>query len=75
MTTHIDGLPNLITFTSNNSFTFGAGGGVDLRVTRRFALRGQADWLHNRFKTTDNQRSNEEVHSPVRLSGGFVIRF
>jgi hypothetical protein len=73
MSTAIDSLPNYITFTSNNSFTFGGGGGVDVRVSRRFALRGQADWLHNGFQTTDNQRRNEEIHNVARLSVGIVL--
>lgn len=63
------------TFTSKNSFTFGAGGGIDVSLGHRLAWRGQVDWLHNGFSTTDNQRSNEEVHNLARLSTGIVIRF
>jgi len=71
----IGGLPLLVVFTSDNSFTYGAGGGVDVGLTRRVALRGQVDWLHNGFQTQDNQRRNEEIHNVVRISTGFVFRF
>lgn len=73
--TAMDGLPDSHTFSSNNSLTFGAGGGVDVRLTRRFALRGQVDWLHNRFQTQDNQRSNEIIPNVARISTGIVFRF
>lgn len=63
------------TFTSSNSLTFGAGGGVDESLTHRFALRGQVDWLHNSFQTSDNQRYNQEHRNVVRISTGLVIRF
>jgi len=63
------------TFTSNNSLTFGAGGGVDFNLTPRLAFRGQVDWLHNGFQTSDNQRTNEEIHNVVRFSPGLVFRF
>ena len=62
-------------FTASNSFTFGAGGGVDFNLSPRFALRGQVDWLHNGFKTSDNQRTFEEVHNLARLSTGIVVHF
>jgi hypothetical protein len=65
--------PSQITFTSNNAFTFGAGGGVDISLSRRLAWRGQVDWLHNGFQTTDNQRT--EKHNVARLSTGIVIIF
>jgi len=68
------GLPGN-TFTSTNSRTFGAGGGVDVGLTRRFAVRGQADWLNNGFQTVDDQRTSQEVHNIVRISTGLVFRF
>jgi len=66
---------DLKVFTSSNSLTFGAGGGVDISLSHRFALREQVDWLHNRFQTSDNQRYNEEHRNVARLSTGLVIRF
>lgn len=71
----VEGILNYVTFTSNNSFTYGAGGGVDVGLTHRFALRGQVDWLHNGFQTLDNQRTFEEIHNVARISTGVVIRF
>lgn len=62
-------------FTSSNSVTFGAGAGVDISLSKRFALREQVDWLHNRFQTSDNQRYHEEHRNVARLSTGLVIRF
>lgn len=66
---------NAYTFTSNNSLTFGVGGGLDFSLTPRIALRGQVDWLHTGFQTSDNQRTNAEVHNVVRISPGVVFRF
>ena len=75
MHTALDLFPQYVTFTSNNSFTYGAGGGVDFSLCRRFAIRGQVDWLHNGFRTADNQRRNEEIHNIARISTGLVVRF
>lgn len=63
------------TFTSNNAVTFGLGGGVDYNLTHRFGLRGQVDWLHNGFKTTNSQLAIDEVHNVARISTGVVVRF
>jgi|SRR5579864_537298 len=43
----VEGIPNYVTSTSNNSLTYAGGGGVDVGLTHRFALRGQVDWLRN----------------------------
>jgi|HubBroStandDraft_2_1064218.scaffolds.fasta_scaffold131195_2 hypothetical protein len=75
MHTAADEAPNGNTFTSTNSYTYGAGGGADVRLTRRFALRGQVDWLHNRFQTTDDQRTQFEIPNVARVSTGIVFRF
>jgi len=75
MYTAADGLSGYKTFTSTNSRTYGAGGGADVRLTRLFALRGQVDWLHNRFQTSDNQRAYEVIPNFVRISTGIVFRF
>jgi hypothetical protein len=75
MTTAADLVSNYQAFTSNNSFTYGFGGGADIGLTRRFALRGQVDWLHNGFQTSDNQRTRSEIHNVVRISTGIVFRF
>ncbi|HYM75457.1 MAG TPA: hypothetical protein VE377_05710 [Candidatus Dormibacteraeota bacterium] len=74
-TSSIGGLPGFKVFTSSNAFTFGAGGGVDVGITPRLAFRGQVDWLHNLFKTQDNQLTHEEKHNVARISTGIVFRF
>jgi opacity protein-like surface antigen len=61
------------TFTSNNAITFGLGGGIDYGLTHRLALRGQVDWLHNGFHTSDGQLTNEEIHNVARISTGVVF--
>jgi len=75
MRTAADEAPNGNTFTSTDSYTYGAGGGADVRLTRRFALRGQVDWLHNRFQTTDDQRTQFLIPNVARISTGIVFRF
>jgi hypothetical protein len=75
MTTAADGIGNFQSFMSNNSFTYGAGGGADVGLTRHFAVRGQVDWLHNGFQTSDDQRTQAEIHNIVRISTGIVFRF
>jgi hypothetical protein len=73
--THADLIPTFLVFSSTNSFTYGAGGGIEYALTRRFGLRGQADWLHNGFQTADNQQTSAEIHNVVRISTGIVFRF
>jgi opacity protein-like surface antigen len=75
LTTAEDGIGNVQTFMSNNSFTYGAGGGADVGLTHHFAVRGQVDWLHNGFQTSDDQRTRAEIHNIVRISTGIVFRF
>lgn len=60
---------------SNSSFSSAVGGGVDFGLTRRFALRGQVDWLHTNFQTIDSQGGTAFYPNVVRVSTGFVVRF
>jgi hypothetical protein len=54
---------------SENGFTMMAGGGVDAKVNRMFAIRVvQADWVYYRFS------GDSESHN-VRISTGIVLRF
>jgi outer membrane immunogenic protein len=55
------------TSASTNGLTFGAGGGVDLGVTRHIALRPQLDYIGMRF-------SGNTVNT-IRGSFGIVFRF
>jgi hypothetical protein len=55
----------------NLVFAWGAGGGLDVSVNDRFAIRLiQADYLNFR---TDGFSGNPVNN--LRLSGGFVVRF
>ena len=59
--------------TSNAGATFVAnlGGGLDLRINRRFSLRlAEADYLVTTFNNSVNNRQNH-----FRISSGVVIRF
>ncbi|HEV2399050.1 MAG TPA: hypothetical protein VGS27_19045 [Candidatus Sulfotelmatobacter sp.] len=65
-------------FTSSSSYTLAAGGGVDYFFTRRFAIRGQADWLHAGFVPVGG--GDPGVHyarndNVARISTGIVFRF
>ena len=58
---------------TNNSAAFAAnlGGGLDLRVTRRFSLRlVEADYVLTTFDNGSNNRQNN-----IRISAGLVLRF
>ena len=56
--------------SSANSFAFSAGGGVDLRLSHRFALRVlQADYLYTELPNARGDRQNN-----LRIGGGIVIR-
>lgn len=59
--------------SSDNAFAMTVGGGVDVRLTRRFSLRpAQVDYLLTRFKegTAGNQNQNN-----LRVSTGVVFHF
>jgi outer membrane immunogenic protein len=53
-----------------NSFAVAAGGGTDIRLTRRLAARGQMDYLLTRFSNGVNDHQNN-----LRVSVGVVYRF
>jgi len=59
---------------SNNSFDFVVGGGIDIPLTRHFAVRpGQFDYVLTRFDTGfTNSNQNQ---SNFRYQGGVVFRF
>jgi len=56
------------TSTSLNNFGLAAGGGVDLSINSRWAVRGQADWLYIRETSTSASKY-------IRASAGIVFRF
>ena len=51
-----------------NGFTMMYGGGVDVKMSRMLALRGQVDWEYFRF-------SGLNFNKNVRVSTGIVLRF
>jgi hypothetical protein len=55
------------TSTSDKSFSDGVGGGVDYKLLKSVAWRGQVDWIHMRL--FGGNQSN------VRISTGIVFRF
>ncbi len=57
--------------TSYNSFALQVGGGVDLGLSRHFAVRAiQADWLRTQFPN-----STTNIQNSFRLAAGIVLRF
>ncbi len=56
--------------TSGSPFV---GGGVDYQLTRRFAVRGEAEYLYTGFALRDNQLS--ATHNNARISTGLVFHF
>lgn len=57
--------------TSASSMAFQAGGGVDLRVSERFAVRAlEASWLRTQLPNGTNNRQNS-----LRLGAGIALRF
>jgi opacity protein-like surface antigen len=55
---------------SETHFALAAGGGVDIPISPRVAVRATADWIHTTFPNlvTDRQEN-------FRVSGGVVLRF
>jgi hypothetical protein len=57
--------------TAYNSFALQVGGGVDIGLSRHFAVRAiQADWLRTEFPN-----STTNVQNSFRLAAGLVLRF
>jgi opacity protein-like surface antigen len=59
------------TYTSASDWVFGygLGGGVDFKISKRLAVRGQADWIQSTFRDADIDRQ-----SHIRVLGGLVLR-
>jgi hypothetical protein len=56
--------------TSYNSFALQVGGGIDIGLSRHFAVRAiQADWLRTEFPN-----STTNVQNSFRLAAGIVLR-
>lgn len=73
--TYVVGSQTFLSKSSDNSFTYAFGGGVDFAVTGRIALRAQFDSLHNNFTSYDNQVQSLIDHRVMRISTGVVFGF
>ena len=57
--------------TDYNSFALQVGGGVDIGLSRHFAVRAfQADWLRTQFPN-----STTNIQNTFRIGAGIVLRF
>lgn len=55
---------------SDTRFALAAGGGADIVLTPRIALRGTAEWIRSTFDDFGDDRQNN-----LRVSAGIVFRF
>jgi len=58
-------------FPSQNAFALTGGGGVDIKVARHFAVRGQAEYLMTRFQQPGTTSTGTQNNA--RISVGIVI--
>jgi outer membrane protein OmpA-like peptidoglycan-associated protein len=56
--------------TSDNSFAFTIGGGLDYELNHRFALRGEGQYLHTAFLNGVNTSQNQ-----LMVGAGVVMKF
>ncbi len=68
------GSPPCTLTKSDNAFALTAGGGVDFKVSRHFAVRGQAEYLMTRFKDIGSSTGARIAQHNARISAGIVIR-
>lgn len=61
--------------TSDNSFSYALGGGIDYHFGRHLGWRGQADMFHNGATTSDNQLTYKFHQTVARISTGILFRF
>jgi len=70
---HIGGSNGLAFSNSSNSFAMTVGGGVDVKVSRRFSVRpAQVDYLLTRFDEFGTARQSQ---NNLRVSTGVVFHF
>lgn len=59
-----------------NAFAMTAEGGIDIKVARHFAIRGQAGYLITRFPQGDgNGNRTRQTQNNVRVSLGIVVHY
>lgn len=69
------GVTNNSALDTTPSFAWAVGGGADVRLVGPLAIRGEADYLHTKIITTDNQLQSRITNGRVRISTGVVFRF
>ena len=65
---HITASATGIGSAGSNGYTIMAGGGADIKLSPRFAWRGQADWVYYHFEGVGESKN-------VRVATGLVVRF
>ncbi len=61
------------TTCSENAFAMTLGGGLDVKVSQHFAIRGQAEYLLTRFTDPTSSSSGKATQNNARISVGIVI--
>lgn len=61
--------------SSDNSFSYAVGGGIDYHFGRLLGWRGQADLFHDGATSTDNQLTYKFHQNVARISTGILLRF
>jgi hypothetical protein len=61
--------------TSDNSFSYAEGGGIDYHFGRHLGWRGQADLFHDGATSSDNQLTYKFHQNVARISTGILFRF
>lgn len=56
--------------SSEWKFGYALGGGVDIKISKLLAVRGQVDWIRSTFADLDTDRQNN-----IKVMGGLVFRF
>jgi len=59
--------------SSDNAFATALGGGIDVKVSRHFSIRGQAEYLMTRFKDVTSSTGARATQNNARISAGVVI--
>jgi opacity protein-like surface antigen len=67
----LGGIGSTSNISSDSVWAFGyaLGGGADFKISKLFALRGQADWIRSTFPGGEKDRQNS-----IRVMGGMVFR-
>jgi opacity protein-like surface antigen len=65
--------PSGVCTPSANAFAMTVGGGVDIKVSRHFSIRGQGEYLMTRFKDAASSTGARATQNNARLSAGVVI--